>query len=44
MRSLALALALAALAVLAPAASARDQVVTSFDGRPSRRASSPPPA
>jgi ABC-2 type transport system ATP-binding protein len=32
MRSLPLALALAALALLAPAASARDQVITSFDG------------
>jgi ABC-2 type transport system ATP-binding protein len=32
MRPLSLALALAALAILAPAASARDQVVSSFDG------------
>ena len=32
MRKLSLPLALAALALLAPAASARDQAVTSFDG------------
>ena len=32
MRKLSLPLALAALALLAPAASARDQTVTSFDG------------
>jgi ABC-2 type transport system ATP-binding protein len=34
MRSLSPPLALAALALLAPTASARDQVVTSFDGTP----------
>src|SRR4051812_38055765 len=34
MRSLALPLALVTLALLAPAASARDQIVTSFDGTP----------
>jgi hypothetical protein len=44
MRSLSPALAAATLALLAPAASARDQTVTSFDGTALSTSFFPPPA